>query len=116
MRGGDYCWAHRPGEREPPAASEVLRARIEERVAAVLAQAGNPQPLTEEIGALRLVLARVLAEEDDPGRLASSIPRIVDTVVRAMRAQHALSGAMAEHLTEALTQVLLELGLGQEGR
>ncbi len=114
MRGHDYCWAHRPGEREPPGASEALRARIEERVAAVLEQAGSAQPLAEEIGALRLVLARVLAEQDDPERLATSIPRIVDTVVRAMRAQHALSGAMAEHLTEALTQVLVELGLGEE--
>ncbi len=57
---------------------------------------------------------RVLAEEDDPERLATSIPRIVDTVVRAVRAQRALSGVMAEHLTEALTQVLIELGLGEE--
>ncbi len=114
MRGHDYCRAHRPGEREPSEASGALRARIEERIAAALEQAGSAQPLAEEISALRLVLARVLAEQDDPERLATSIPRIVDTVVRAMRAQHALSGAMAEHLTEALTQVLVELGLGEE--
>lgn len=115
MRGREYCRAHRGWGREPPARDEAgLRARLEERVAAVLEQAGSAQTLAEEIGALRLVLARVLAEEDDPERLASSIPRIVDTVVRAVRAQRALSGAMAENLTEALTQVLIELGLGEE--
>lgn len=114
MRGHDRCRAHRGGAREPPVREDVLRARVEERVAAVLGQAGGAGSLAEEIGALRLVLARVLAEEDDPARLARSIPRIVDAVVRAVRAQRALSGAQAEGLTEALTQVLLELGLGEE--
>lgn len=115
MRGHEYCRAHRSGGREPPSSTEArLRARLEERIAAVLAQAGSAQSLAEEIGALRLVLARVLAEEDDPARLAASIPRIVDTVVRAVRAQRALSGVQAQGLTEALTQVLIELGLGEE--
>jgi hypothetical protein len=67
--------------------------------------------LAEEIEALRLVLARLLAEEDDPARLASSIPRIVDTVVRALRTQRTLDGTLAEGLTEAMTQLLVELGL-----
>ncbi|MCM8749462.1 hypothetical protein NET02_09910 [Thermomicrobiaceae bacterium CFH 74404] len=115
MRGHDFCRMHRTGGREPPSRDEaLLRGRLEERIAAMLEQAGSAQSLAEEIGALRLVLARVLAEEDDPERLATSIPRIVDTVVRAVRAQRALSGVMAEHLTEALTQVLIELGLGEE--
>ena len=115
MRGHDFCRAHRSGAREPPSpATALLRERLEERIAATLAQAGSAQSLAEEIGALRLVLARVLAEEDDPARLATSIPRIVDAVVRAVRAQRALSGVTAEGLTEALTQVLIELGLGEE--
>lgn len=114
MRGHEVCRAHRDWGREPPAGEAALRARLEERIAAVLAQAGGAQSLAEEIGALRLVLARVLAEEDDPARLAASIPRIVDAVVRAVRAQRALSGVQAEGLTEALTQVLIELGLGEE--
>jgi hypothetical protein len=60
-----------------------------------------------------LVLARVLAEEEDPARLATSIPRIVDAVVRAVRAQRTVSGAMADDLTEELTQILLEMGLDE---
>lgn len=117
MRGHEYCRAHRQGGREPPAIdAERLGARLEERVTAVLLQAGQALPLDDEISALRLVLARVLAAEDDPQRLAASIPRIVDAVVRAVRAQRALSGAQAEGLTEALTQVLLELGLGGDER
>ena len=60
------------------------------------------------------MLARVLAEEEDPARLATSIPRIVDAVVRGVRAQRTLSETMAEDLTEALTRVLIELGLGEE--
>ena len=77
----------------------------------MIACAGSEGSLSDEIGALRLVLARVLAEEEDPARLATSIPRIVDAVVQAQRT---LSGTMAEDLTEALTQVLIELGLGEE--
>ena len=48
------------------------------------------------------MLARVLAEEEDPACLATSIPRIVDAVVRAVRAQRTLSGTMAEDLMQAL--------------
>jgi len=85
---------------------------IEQRVTELLTQPGTEESLAEEIGALRLVLARVLAEEDDPARLAASIPRIVDAVVRAVRTQRTLAAGTAEGLTAAMTQVLLELGLG----
>lgn len=97
---------------------EETRALFARRVEAVLnrlqSASAEPESLAEEIGALRLVLARLLAGEDDPARLASSIPRIVDTTVRAIRAQRTLSGALAESLTEALTQLLIELGLDEE--
>lgn len=133
MRGRAYCWAHRAA-REPADAAETstsasvgagvgvsmeeTRALFARRVEAVLnrlqSASAEPESLAEEIGALRLVLARLLAGEDDPARLASSIPRIVDTTVRAIRAQRTLSGALAESLTEALTQLLIELGLDEE--
>lgn len=129
MRGRAYCWAHRAmqeqgqgtergREREAGDADREARALFARRVEAVLSRlqssAVEPESLAEEIGALRLVLARLLAGEEDPARLASSIPRIVDTTVRAIRTQRTLSGTLAESLTEALTQLLIELGLGEE--
>lgn len=121
MRGREYCRAHEPTrDRAGPAAesapplSPAFRELIEQRVSELLAQPGYEESLAEEIGALRLVLARVLAEEDDPARLAASIPRIVDAVVRAVRTQRTLAAGTAEGLTAAMTQVLLELGLGGE--
>ncbi|MDI3340850.1 MAG: hypothetical protein QJR03_09985 [Sphaerobacter sp.] len=94
----------------PPAFHDL----IERRVTELLTQSGQEGSLTEEISALRLVLARVLAEEENPVRLAASIPRIVDAVVRAVRTQRTLAAETAAGLTEAVTQVLLELGLGGE--
>jgi hypothetical protein len=133
MRGVEQCRAHQPAtdQASPPGstgerrdrAAEVFQQRLErgsyrdlfdQRIASVIERAGSEGSLNDEIGALRLVLARVLAEEEDPVRLATSIPRIVDAVVRAVRAQRTLSGTMAEDLTEALTQMLIELGLGEE--
>jgi hypothetical protein len=133
MRGAGYCRAHQPvpddveqveDERDRrDRAVEVFRRRLERgnyrelfdlHIAAVIAHADSEGSLADEIGALRLVLARVLAEEEDPARLATSIPHIVDAVVRAVRAQRTLSGAMAEDLTEALTQILLEMGLDEQ--
>ncbi len=141
MRGAERCRAHQQARRqaslstadqagEPESAderrdraAEAFQQRLErgtyrdlfdQRIAGVIARAGSEGSLNDEIGALRLVLARVLAEEEDPARLATSIPRIVDAVVRAVRAQWTLSGTMAEDLTEALTQVLIDLGLGGE--
>lgn len=137
MRGSERCRAHHQArlpaadqaggpestEERRDRAAEAFQQRLErgtyrdlfdQRIAGVIARAGSEGSLKDEIGALRLVLARVLAEEEDPARLATSIPRIVDAVVRAVRAQRTLSGTMAEDLTEVLTQVLIELGLGAE--
>jgi hypothetical protein len=120
MRDGEFCRSHqtvldRAVGRQNGSTDELVRRRI----ASILLRAGAPDeerapPLDDEIGALRLVLARVLETEEDPRRLAISIPRIVDAMVRATRAQRQVQGDQAEGLTEALTQVLLELGLGEE--
>jgi hypothetical protein len=121
MRAGELCRAHQTvvdravngaNGADSASADDLVRRRI----ASILLQAGAfesgaSEPLEDEISALRLVLARVLASEDDPSKLALSIPRIVDALVRAIRAQRAVSGARAEGLTESLTQVLIELGL-----
>ena len=39
--------------------------------------------------------------------------RVVNATVRALRAQRAISGETAGDLTEALTRVLIEMGLGE---
>jgi hypothetical protein len=122
MRSGEFCRSHQSvvdravdgaAGRDPPSDSEEILRR---RIASILLQAGafdagSHAPLEDEIGALRLVLARLLASEDDPHKLAQSIPRVVDTLVRAIRTQRTVSGAQADGLTESLTQVLIELGL-----
>ncbi|TVR76960.1 MAG: hypothetical protein EA415_00630 [Sphaerobacteraceae bacterium] len=122
MRGGDFCRSHQTVlDRAVDGQGDVTDELVSRRIASILLRAGVPEqdrapPLDDEIGALRLVLARVLESEDDPRRLAASIPRIVDALVRATRAQRQVQGDQAEGLTEALTQVLLELGLGDEDR
>jgi len=121
MHGQTLCRAHLSAEERRVAEPVPVRhqrrnfeQQIEEVVARFATEAGLEQEsLSEEIGALRIVLARLLAEEDDPARLATSIPRVVDTVVRARRAERSMSGARAESLTQAVTQVLIELGLDQ---
>ena len=128
VRGTAYCRWHQGdagfgGENPRGVVGESadgyggLGPAIEERLADVLVMlTGHGETgdlLDEAIAALRVVLAKVLAEEQDAGRLATSIPRIVDSVVRAVRARRAVSGAVAEDLTEALTQILIELGVGE---
>ncbi len=126
VRGKTLCQAHLTQQERASTGSQngghnkglsqahaALERRIDEAVSRYAAATGlERESLTEEIGALRIVLARLLAEEDDPARLATSIPRVVDAVVRAVRTQRAIDGAMAEGLTDAVTQVLIELGLG----
>lgn len=120
MRGGDFCRAHQTVlDRAVDGQNGTTDELVSRRIASILLQAGVPDqdrapPLDDEIGALRLVLARVLETEEDPRQLATSIPRIVDALVRATRVQRQVQGDQAEGLTEALTQVLIELGMGEE--
>ena len=120
MRGGDFCRAHQSVlDRAVNGTAGSTDELVSRRIASILLRAGVPDqdrapPLDDEIGALRLVLARVLETEDDPRRLAATIPRIVDALVRATKTQRQVQGDQAEGLTEALTQVLLELGLGDD--
>ncbi len=75
----------------------------------VIAQAAAERSLTDEIGALRFVLARLLAEEDDLTKLATGVARVATVAIQAARTQRAISGELADGLTEALTQILTEL-------
>lgn len=145
MRGGRFCWAHRHdtvglrvgddgtevGEAAAEPSARALRSArfaeaaragrreelVERAVAAVLAAIGGELSLEQEIGALRLMLQRVIAMDaldGDPRDIAPTITRLVDGIVRAVRAQRAVSGELADDLSAALTTVLIEMGLGDE--
>jgi hypothetical protein len=82
------------------------------RVIAQAAQAMQERGPDDEIGALRFVMARLLAEERDATKLASSVTRVVTAAVQAARTRRAIGGETAEGLTSALTQILVELDEG----
>jgi hypothetical protein len=75
----------------------------------VIAQAAAERGLADEIGALRVVLARVLVEEDDLSKLVAGVSRLASVTVQAARAQRAIAGEQADGLTEAIAQILAEL-------
>lgn len=130
LHGGESCRAHTPREPadEPEEGESTLawlaarpRTRDGQRaellgaeVARLIAEAEREGSLAEEIGALRSVLARLLDDKTtNPRQLAESVPRVVGATVRALKAQRTISGETAGDLTEALTRVLLEMGLGE---
>lgn len=80
-------------------------ANVMHQAAAMVAEQG----LLDELGALRIVLARLVMEEQDLSRLATNVTRVAHVAVQAARAQRVISGAAAEGLTNALTQVLIEV-------
>lgn len=123
MRGRETCRMHggQPGPQgqegdadatqEPVALAPVL---LPPELLRQIAEQGRRESLAEEIGALRVVLARLLATTgDDSARLSQEVPRVVNAIVRAVRAQYLLAGESAGDLTASLTRVLAELGVGE---
>ena len=85
-------------------------ALFDGRLRAVMAQAATEQGLAEEIGALRVMLARLLTTEDgDPLRLAHGVARVAGVTVRAVRAQREIEGEAGDELTRELMRALGEL-------
>jgi hypothetical protein len=102
----------------PDSPAATFRARLEsgdyrellgERLGEVMAQAAAEAGVADELGALRIVMARLLTEEDDLVVLARLIARIASVSIQAARVQRAISGQLAESLTEALTTILADL-------
>lgn len=90
-------------------------ALFDDHLSKVMGQAATAvaeRGLVDEIGALRLVLARLLMEEDDLSKLAANVTRVASVAVQAACAQRAISGDVAQGLTSALTQILTELDEG----
>jgi len=65
--------------------------------------------LVDELGALRMVLARILLEEKDLSRMVANVTRVASVAVRAAQAQRVISGQAADGLTDALTRILIEV-------
>lgn len=65
--------------------------------------------LTGEIGALRVAMARLLAEEEDPVRLANGVARLADAIGRALKAQRTLAGDAGDEVTRTFLRVLAEM-------
>jgi hypothetical protein len=120
----DEVLAARPVANGPPGVSERAavfeerladrnyRALFDARVIQVMTDAAEhleQHGLGDEIGALRFVLARLLAEEEDLSRLAGNVSRVVSVAVAAAKAQRAINGEVAHGLVEAFTQILLEV-------
>lgn len=78
----------------------------------VIQQAAEEPGLNDEIGILRVVLARILIEERDPAQLAESIARVAGVAIQAARAQRSISGEKAEIFSAELIEALKKIGLG----
>lgn len=106
------------GEEAPGALAEEFRRRLAggdyralygEALEAVLAQAAAGRDLADEIGALRVALARLLVEERDPTRLATAVARVAGVAVQAARTRRALGAEGGAADGAALTAMLSDL-------
>lgn len=88
---------------------------VERTIRRLIDTGGGDLSLQEEIGSLRLILRRVMAVDaldGDPRDTAQTVARLANATVYAVQAQRAISGRLADDLTEALTKILIEMGLG----
>jgi hypothetical protein len=77
-------------------------------VRAILTQAGKATGLAQEMGALRYVLARVLAEEEDPVRQALGVSRVTSAAARVARVRDKLGEAPEGETARILSQLLFD--------
>ena len=73
----------------------------------VLLEAAAAPNLDEEIGALRVSLARLLQEERDPSRLAAGVARLTGVAVQAAKLRQ--GGADVDAIRAALERTLAEI-------
>ena len=79
------------------------------RLAAALARAAADPGLDEEVGALRLTLARLLREEEaDPLKVATAVARLAAVGVQAARTRRALAEDGPDELLAAVESWLEE--------
>ena len=90
------------------------RALFEPPLGEVLAQAAADRPLLDEIGALRVALARLLAEEEDASKLATGVARLAGVAIQAAKARREVEESADDGLTALLTRILAEAGQDPE--
>lgn len=113
-RHGEAVDAEEPEEagfrRRPDAAS--YQELLGETLRAVLTQAAADRSLGDEIGALRVTLARLLVEEEDAGKLATNVARVAAVAVQAARVQSAMATERPDEAAAEIARTLEELGKG----
>ncbi len=132
MRGDTHCRVHRSdageaddadglsGERHQPTDrfAEMVRAGqhaelIEVALQAALNACARERSLVTEIGALRLMLQRVVATDlldGDSRETTQTMTRLVDAIIRALRMEQALAASFDDELCAAVTRVFAEQG------
>ena len=111
-----HCAEHRNRATLDPPLSDIeigtYRVLLDNELRATLAKATSEileKGLIDELGALRVVLLRVLVEESELAKLVTNITRIVTVAAQAMRVQHAVSGEQATTVTESVSTLLASL-------
>ena len=118
--GQEFCPRHRP-DSDDPAPSPYLRALrmrdfshiAESEVIALVRQAASraeADGVTEEIGALRLILQRLLTEQGDLDLLSKNVPHIIRAALDAARTRQALVGAPPNPVDVETDITLMGLG------
>ncbi|MGC4107410.1 MAG: hypothetical protein QM753_13890 [Thermomicrobiales bacterium] len=124
-RGETFCLRHRPpeggaagvpgGDRAemdvPPFPPSEYRVLLDNDLRATLADATNEileHGLIDELGSLRVVLLRLLLEEQDLAKLVTGITRITTVAAQAMRVQHHVSGGEGTDVMEATADLVRE--------
>lgn len=108
----DHLDAPLPAEERPQTAFDRALAAGEyddllgPRLAKVVAQAAAETSVDNEVGIMRVTMAKLLAEETDPSKLAAGVARLSVAIAQMMRTRHALSGQMADSITDAVATIL----------
>ena len=108
------------GDQEHPTTGFYSRAIADEELADLVSLAGSDD-LSDEIGAVRVALRRVLrALGEDPDLITPEMAAMVfvgaRTVARLLRDRRAISGGAAKGMIAGMDQVLAELGDELGGR
>jgi hypothetical protein len=94
-----------------PGAAGRFRERVERgefsllfagKLEALLKGMGEVEELTQEKGALRVAMVRLLLEEDDPARLAQGISRVATALTRVMKLEAELGPGGGDWLDAAI--------------
>ena len=88
------------------------RGLFEPPLGEVLSQAAAEQGLADEVGAVRVALARLLTEEEDASKLAVGVARLVGVAIQAVKTRRAIgegTEGTSDELTAALSRMLDEI-------